>query len=101
MENTRPSRDGGPSKCSPKSRLARSRLARQLTSRAAQAIDRIVVPDEEALRLFMTVDDGSADMARLKRALRREQSLGRAGHPAYDLNRHIAIRQALKALEAR
>jgi hypothetical protein len=34
---------------------------------------------------------------RLADALRRERSLGRAGHWTYDLNRHIALAQAWKA----
>ncbi|WP_245479668.1 DUF6477 family protein [Hansschlegelia zhihuaiae] len=33
--------------------------------------------------------------ARLKRALRAERRRGRAGHWTYDLNRHIALLQAL------
>jgi hypothetical protein len=39
----------------------------------------------------------SAILARLKRALRAERQRARAGHWAYDLNRHIALRQALIA----
>jgi hypothetical protein len=34
---------------------------------------------------------------RLARALRRERSLGQAGHWSYDLNRHIALLQAFRA----
>jgi len=33
----------------------------------------------------------------LRRALRRERALARAGHWAYDLNRHLALAQALAA----
>lgn len=33
----------------------------------------------------------------LQRALRHERELGRAGHWQYDLNRHIGLRQALRA----
>lgn len=36
-------------------------------------------------------------MARLRAALRRERVQGRAGHWAYDLNRHIALSQALRS----
>ncbi len=36
-------------------------------------------------------------LARLKRALRAERQRARSGHWAYDLNRHIALRQALMA----
>lgn len=36
-------------------------------------------------------------LARLARALRAERNRGRAGHWTYDLNRHIALRQAYEA----
>lgn len=36
-------------------------------------------------------------VARLARALRSERQRGRAGHWSYDLNRHIALAQALDA----
>jgi len=39
----------------------------------------------------------TAILARLKRALRAERQRAKAGHWAYDLNRHIALRQALIA----
>ncbi len=38
-----------------------------------------------------------AILARIKRALRAERQRARSGHWAYDLNRHIALRQALMA----
>ena len=38
-----------------------------------------------------------AILARLKRALRAERQRAKSGHWAYDLNRHIALRQALIA----
>ncbi len=41
---------------------------------------------------------GSAEIvARLERALRAERNRARAGHWTYDLNRHIALRQAYMA----
>jgi hypothetical protein len=40
-------------------------------------------------------------LARLARALRAERNRGRAGHWTYDLNRHIALRQAYQAEKAR
>jgi hypothetical protein len=48
---------------------------------------------------------GSPDLARriiarLECALRAERQRGRAGHWTYDLNRHIALRQALLAERA-
>jgi hypothetical protein len=36
-------------------------------------------------------------VARLERALRAERSRARSGHWTYDLNRHIALRQAYRA----
>jgi hypothetical protein len=36
-------------------------------------------------------------VARLERALRAERNRGRSGHWTYDLNRHIALHQALAA----
>jgi hypothetical protein len=38
-----------------------------------------------------------AILARLARALRGERNRGRAGHWTYDLNRHIALKQAYAA----
>lgn len=38
-----------------------------------------------------------AILGRLRRALRAERNRGRAGHWTYDLNRHIALRQAYAA----
>ncbi len=38
-----------------------------------------------------------AILARLNRALRAERQRAKSGHWAYDLNRHIALRQALIA----
>ena len=46
-------------------------------------------------------DDPAAAIARLKRALRSQRRLGRAGHWSYDLNRHFGLLQALKAEVAR
>ena len=39
----------------------------------------------------------TAILARLKRALRAERRRANSGHWSYDLNRHIALRQALIA----
>ena len=38
--------------------------------------------------------DPAASIARLKRALRSQRQLGRAGHWSYDLNRHFGLLQA-------
>lgn len=40
-------------------------------------------------------------VARLARALRAERMRGRAGHWSYDINRHIALRQAYEAERGR
>jgi Family of unknown function (DUF6477) len=40
---------------------------------------------------------GRAIVARLTRALRAERRRGRAGHWTYDMNRHIALMQAIAA----
>lgn len=45
--------------------------------------------------------DRAAVIARIKRALRSQRQLGRAGHWSYDLNRHFGLLQALKAEQAR
>jgi hypothetical protein len=52
------------------------------------------------------LDDRSPGMvpsilARLARALRSERNRGRSGHWTYDLNRHIALKQAYEAEKAR
>jgi hypothetical protein len=41
-----------------------------------------------------TVEGLEAIVARLERALRAERNKARSGHWTYDLNRHIALRQA-------
>ena len=40
-------------------------------------------------------------LSRLERALKRERNLGRAGHWAYDLGRHFALRAAYDAEKSR
>jgi hypothetical protein len=44
-----------------------------------------------------TADGARAIVARLERALRAERKRARSGHWTYDLNRHIALRQAYLA----
>jgi hypothetical protein len=46
-------------------------------------------------------NDPAQTIARLKRALRSQRRLGKAGHWSYDLNRHFGLLQALKAERAR
>jgi hypothetical protein len=48
-----------------------------------------------------TVADMEAIVRRLERALRAERNRARSGHWTYDLNRHIALRQAHLAESAR
>ena len=45
--------------------------------------------------------DPALIIAKLKRALRSQRQMGRAGHWSYDLNRHFGLLQALKAELAR
>ena len=44
-----------------------------------------------------SADGVAAIVARLERALRAERNRARSGHWTYDLNRHIALRQAYLA----
>ena len=59
------------------------------------------------IRLDLTAGSGLAEassalvVARLEAALRAERSRARSGHWTYDLNRHIALRQAWVAESAR
>lgn len=61
----------------------------------ARALPRLIALDPRGLR------DASADagriVARLQNALQAERRRGASGHPAYDLNRHLALMQALAA----
>lgn len=40
------------------------------------------------------------ELARLRSALRRERTMGRAGHWAYSITRHMALAHQLKRAEA-
>ena len=44
-----------------------------------------------------SLESAEAIVARLERALRAERNKARSGHWTYDLNRHIALRQAYVA----
>ena len=57
-------------------------------------LDPFAEPPESAEEL-------QAVVARLERALRAERNRARSGHWTYDLNRHIALRQAYVAERAR
>jgi hypothetical protein len=87
-------------------RLARARLQ----SGARKAIEGAVRAGAEAYRRERdlprlvrieprtpgteTIADVETIVARLERALRAERNRARSGHWTYDLNRHIALRQA-------
>jgi hypothetical protein len=82
----------------------RIRAVRMLIDKGAGRYD----PDRHLDRLLgghgiwnPPADDPAATIARLKRALRSQRQLGRAGHWSYDLNRHFGLLQALKAERAR
>jgi hypothetical protein len=47
--------------------------------------------------LAETAENVATIVARLERALRAERNRARSGHWTYDLNRHIALRQAHQA----
>jgi hypothetical protein len=84
-----------------------------LLSRAAASIEAVTAAGIEAYvrerhlpRVLPIGPDEIADdsvpgrrriIARLARALRAERTRGRGGHWTYDLNRHIALRQAYLA----
>jgi len=86
----------------PKSRI---RAMRSLIDKGAERYDR----DRHLDRLLggyaevwrEPASDPALTIARLKRALRSQRQLGRAGHWSYDLNRHFGLLQALNAELAR
>lgn len=68
---------------------------------AVSAYDRRRVLPRLIAMDFHQLDDDAADpgpaiRGKLKRALRAERGRGRAGHWAYDLNRHLALLQAIE-----
>jgi hypothetical protein len=48
-----------------------------------------------------SVDAAARIVALLRKAIRSERQRGRAGHWTYDLNRHLALVEALRAEQAR
>ena len=82
----------------------RIRAVRLLIDKGAGRYD----PDRHLGRLLgghgiwgPAASDPAQTIARLKRALRSQRKLGKAGHWSYDLNRHFGLLQALKAERAR
>jgi len=91
--------------------------ARRWLAAAGQAVERSIRAGvgqyrrERQLPALIAVDPASlgeesvaaaqAILSRLRRALRAERRRAKAGHWTYDLNRHIALRQAYAAEAAR
>lgn len=48
-----------------------------------------------------SLDAAARIVALLRKAIRSERQRGRAGHWTYDLNRHLALAEALRAEQAR
>jgi len=91
-----------PSSTDPRFQRAAGRTVRSVIAAGVVAYDR----DRDLPRLIRATAFELADpspptrralLARLARALRAERNRGRAGHWTYDLNRHIALRQAYEA----
>lgn len=89
----------------PGMRGAAGRAVRDVVAAGVENYDR----ERDLRRLIRATPDELADkrplvrralLARLTRALRAERNRGRAGHWTYDLNRHIALRQAYVAERA-
>ena len=94
-------------------RAASAGSSRSIAARATQALERTIragaksydrardLPGLIRLDPFAQVaetEEGlKAILARLERALRAERNRARSGHWTYDLNRHIALRQAYRA----
>ncbi len=73
-----------------------------LVMRGAKAYDRAqhlprVLPVEPGQLADLTPQGRRIVVRRLAKALRAERNRGRAGHWAYDLNRHFALAQAYAA----
>jgi len=91
-----------PMSIDPRLRRAARQTVRSVIAAGVEAYDR----DRDLARLIRATASELADpspatrralLARLARALRAERNRGRAGHWTYDLNRHIALRQAYEA----
>jgi hypothetical protein len=97
----------------PKSSAARQRADKAMRVAAGRALDQVVRAgadlyerERDLPRLaHLTSMEAAADrpdaveavVRRLERALRAERMRARSGHWTYDLNRHIALRQAYRA----
>lgn len=84
-----------------------------ITGRAARAIERSIragakfydrardlpalIRHDPCQEAADTAEGIEAILGRLERALRAERNKARSGHWTYDLNRHIALRQAYQA----
>ena len=72
---------------------------RSRVSRASVALQLAIGMDLNAA-LNATAETRRSILPRVQRALRREHFRGVARHWSYDLNRHIALKQALEYLSA-
>lgn len=94
-------RGGRPTRVEPRVwRAAEDGVARTVSAGAAEYDRRRSLPRLIGWDPFAPASDSDAldrtIRARLTRALRAERRRGRAGHWAYDLNRHLALLQALE-----
>ena len=74
----------------------------QTVKAGAEAYDRMrdlpkLIRFDTLVEFGDTAEQVEAIVARLERALRAERNRARSGHWTYDLNRHIALRQAHRA----
>ncbi len=78
--------------------------------RAEKSAETIEARQRAALRLYCGIDFGQLEqadtelraalVARIRRAIERERLKGTRQHWSYDLNRHIALKQALDRLRS-
>lgn len=76
--------------------VGRSIRAGTVPYRRERQLPRLIAADPTSLD-DRSVAGAQAILSRLRRALRAERRRAKAGHWTYDLNRHIALRQAYAA----
>jgi hypothetical protein len=76
--------------------VGRSIRAGTVPYRRERQLPRLIAADPGSLD-DRSVAGAQAILSRLRRALRAERRRAKAGHWSYDLNRHIALRQAYAA----
>ena len=92
----------GDSAASARIRTATGRVAEHAVRAGVTAYDRerdlpALIRADPFSPMPDTAEAGKAVLARLERALRAERKRAHSGHWTYDLNRHIALRQAYLA----